>query len=62
MAGAAGESILLAIAVAKIDDGEKVLKDYASAGGISPPRVPFGQHHQSAESSRTPSIAHPEDS
>lgn len=33
MAGAAAESILLAIAVAKIKDEPKVLKEYASAGG-----------------------------
>jgi hypothetical protein len=33
MAGAAAESILLAIAVAKTGDEPKVLKDYASAGG-----------------------------
>jgi hypothetical protein len=35
MAGAAGESILLAIAVAKIGDEAKVLKDYSSGGGRS---------------------------
>lgn len=33
MAGAAAESILLAVAVAKTGDEPKVLKDYASAGG-----------------------------
>jgi hypothetical protein len=33
MAGAAAESILLAVAIAKIGDEGKVLKDYASAGG-----------------------------
>jgi hypothetical protein len=33
MAGAAAESILLAIAIAKSGDESKVLKDYASAGG-----------------------------
>jgi hypothetical protein len=33
MAGAAAESILLAIAIAKTKDEPKVLKDYASAGG-----------------------------
>lgn len=33
MAGAAAESILLAVAVAKTGDESKVLKDYASAGG-----------------------------
>jgi len=33
MAGAAAESILLAIAVAKLKDEPKVLKDYASSGG-----------------------------
>jgi hypothetical protein len=33
MAGAAAESILLAIAVAKIGDEPKVLREYASAGG-----------------------------
>jgi hypothetical protein len=35
MAGAAGESILLAIAVAKIGDEAKVLKDYSSGSGRS---------------------------
>jgi hypothetical protein len=33
MAGAAAESILLAVAIAKIGDEAKVLKEYASAGG-----------------------------
>jgi len=33
MAGAAAESILLAVAIAKIKDEEKVLKDYAKPGG-----------------------------
>jgi hypothetical protein len=33
MAGAAAESILIAVAVAKTGDEPRVLKDYASAGG-----------------------------
>jgi hypothetical protein len=33
MAGAAAESILLAVAIAKTGDETKVLKDYESAGG-----------------------------
>jgi hypothetical protein len=33
LAGAAGESILLAVAIAKTQDEPKILKDYASAGG-----------------------------
>lgn len=33
MAGAAAESILLAVAITKVGDEAKVLKDYASAGG-----------------------------
>jgi hypothetical protein len=33
MAGAAAESILLAVAIAKTGDEAKILKDYASAGG-----------------------------
>jgi len=33
MAGAAAESILLAVAIAKVGNETKVLKDYASAGG-----------------------------
>jgi hypothetical protein len=33
MAGAAAESILLAVAIAKVGDEVRVLKDYASAGG-----------------------------
>jgi hypothetical protein len=37
MAGAAAESILLAVAITKIGDEPKILKDYASAGGR--PRV-----------------------
>jgi hypothetical protein len=35
MNGAAGESILLAVAIAKIGDEAKVLKDYSSGGGRS---------------------------
>jgi hypothetical protein len=33
MAGAAAESILLAVAISKVQDEAKVLKEYASAGG-----------------------------
>ena len=35
MAGAAAESILLAVAIAKSGDEQKVLKDYTGSGGRS---------------------------
>jgi hypothetical protein len=33
MAGAAAESILLAVAISKVQDEAKILREYASAGG-----------------------------